>query len=113
MRPQANEKSRICLHFSSAGLTSYCNREALIDLRDQLNWLIDSPPEEHYECHVLMTLENDESCFEGKRPRNAGLSISKDFADILHIDCAKSPLVDLTFMLCTETDLDKAQKHQK
>jgi len=48
MQPVGNEKSRICLNFAVDGLTAYCNREALIDLRDQLDWLISSPQEDHY-----------------------------------------------------------------
>lgn len=77
MQPEANDKSRLCLNFAADGLTAYCNREALIDLRNQLDWLIASPPEDNYHCHVLTTLENDASRFDGIRPRNAGVTFSE------------------------------------
>lgn len=113
MQPEANDKSRICLNFNVDGLTVLCNREALTDLRDQLDWLINSPLDEHYHCHVLWSLENDQSRFDGKRPRNAGVSFSEGFAEMGNADIAGGQMVDLTFVVATDVDLDDAQKHQK
>lgn len=113
MQPKANDKSRICLDFSVDGLTAYCNREALTDLRNQLDWLIASPPEEHYHCHTLMALENDASKFDGKRPRNAGVSFSKGVEKMKDADIDGGMSVDLTFMVATNANLDDMQQHQK
>lgn len=113
MKPQTNDKSRICLNFAVDGLTAYCNREALIDLRNQLDWLISSPPEEHYHCHVLMDLENDASKFDGERPRNAGLRFSEGVERMKDADLVGGECVDLTFVVLTEADLDDMQQHQE
>ena len=112
MQPPANDKSRICLNFAEDGLTAYCNREALIDLRDQLDWLIASPPDQHYHCHVLMALENDASRFDGRRPRNAGLVFSEGVERMKDADLVGGECIDLTFMVATETDLDEMQAYQ-
>lgn len=113
MRPEANDKSRICLNFARDGLNVYANRQALMDLRDQLSWLIDSPAEDFYHCHVLMTLENDASRFEGKRPRNAGVSFSSDAAEMVNADFENGECVDLSFFVMPDTEMDDMQKHQK
>lgn len=113
MQPMANEKSRICLNFAADGLTAYCNREALIDLRNQLDWLIASPPEANHHCHTLMVLENDESRFEGKRPRNAGVSFSEGVETMKNADSESGECVDLTFMVVNDAILDDMQKHQR
>lgn len=113
MRPEASDKSRICLNFAVDGLNVYANRQALIDLRDQLSWLIDSPPEHFYHCHVLMALENDGSRFEGKRPRNAGVSFSDGAAEMVNADFEKGECVDLSFFVMPEAEMDDIQKHQK
>lgn len=113
MQPKANDKSRICLNFAVDGLTAYCNREALIDLRNQLDWLLASPPEEHYHCHVLMVLENDASRFGGKRPRNAGVSFSEGVEAMKDADIDGGECVDLTFVAVPNAILDDMQRGQK
>jgi hypothetical protein len=113
MRPEVNEQSRICLNFGADGLNVYANRQALMDLRDQLTWLVDSPPEEHYHLHVLMTLENDQSKFDGKRPRNAGVVFSDDFSEIVNADMGRGDVVDLSFFMVGENDLDDMQAQQR
>ncbi len=113
MQPQTNDKSRICLNFAEDGLTAYCNREALIDLRNQLDWLISSPPEKYYHCHVLMALENDASKFDGKRPRNAGVRFSEGVERMKDKDLAGGECVDLTFVVVPEEALDDMQQHQE
>lgn len=113
MQPEANDKSRICLNFAVDGLTAYCNREALIDLRNQLDWLIASPPDEFYHCHTLMVLENDASKFDGKRPRNAGLRFSEGVERMKDADLVGGECVDLTFIAVTEEELDDMQQYQE
>jgi len=113
MQPQASPNARLCLDFSADGLNVYANRRALKDLRDQLTWLIDSPPEEHYHCHVLMALENDESKFDGKRPRNAGVVFSDNAAEMLNADLDAGEVVDLSFFVVAEDDLDQLQARQR
>ena len=109
MRPSSNPKSRICLSLSQNGLVSYGNREALTDLRDQLDWIIKSNPKEHFECHVIMTLESDETRFEGKRPRNAWVRASEDVKRELIENSEDNYGFDLIFMLVEENDLDKLE----
>ena len=113
MKSRANPKSRICLNFSRDGLNVYANRQALADLRDRLTWLIDSPPEDFYHCHVLMELENDESKFDGKRPSNAGIIFDADAADMFKADFEGGEVVDLSFFPVSDEHLDSMQARQE
>lgn len=85
----------------------------MIDLRDQLTWLINSSPEDFCHVHTLLTLENDESRFYGKRPRNAGVFITDDAAEITNADIEGGVCVDLSFFITTEGHLDDLQKQQR
>jgi hypothetical protein len=113
MQPQADDRSRICLQFDEGGLTVFGNREALMDLRAQLDWLLAGSPEDHRHCHVLWSLENGESKFDGKRPRNAGLIISDGFYLIAEKDDPLGPVADLTFVHASDQTLDDKQKRQR
>jgi hypothetical protein len=109
MRPVSNPKSRICLSLSQNGLVAYGNTEALSDLRDQLAWIVKSDPKDHFECHVIMTLESDETRFEGKKPRNAWVKASDDINMSLIEGSEENYGFELTFMLVEEKDLDDLQ----
>ncbi|WP_298282367.1 hypothetical protein [Novosphingobium sp.] len=112
-QPSANPQSRLCLRFSVDGLDVYANREGLIDLRDQLTWLIDSSPEDFCHVHTVWTLENDESRFHGKRPRNAGVVITDDAAEMINADIQGGDCVDLSFFITTDEHLNDLQKQQR
>lgn len=108
-RPRANSNSRICLNFSVDGLNVYANRQALSDLRDQLTCLIESPPEDFYHCHVLMSLANGE---EGI-PKNAGVVFTQDAAKMVEADIEGGECVDLTFVAMTDAEMDDVQRQQR
>lgn len=112
-RPSANPQSRLCLRFSVDGLDVYANREGLIDIREQLTWLINSSPDDFCHVHTLLTLENDESRFDGKRPRNAGVVITDDAAEITNADIEGGVCVDLSFFMTTDEQLNDLQKEQR
>ena len=113
MYPETNPNSRLTLEFSIDGLNVYANKQALIDLREQLTWLINSPEDEYYHCHVLMHLENEESKYDGKRPRNAGVSFTDDVAQMVNANIDGGECVDLSFFVVKDSDLDDIQKRQK
>jgi hypothetical protein len=60
-----------------------------------------------------MALENDESKFDGKRPRNAGLVFDDDASEMFIADIEGGEVVDLSFFVISEPDLDDMQVHQK
>jgi hypothetical protein len=113
MKPQTDERSRICLEFDEGGLTVLGNREALMDLRAQLDWLLEGAPEDHRHCHVLWSLENSESRHDGKQPRNAGLIISDGFQSIAEKEDPFGQVADLTFVHASDQTLDDKQKRQR
>ena len=113
IQPSANDQSRICLDFNEDGLTVLGNREALIDLRRQLDWLLSGPADDHWHAHVLLTLENDGSRFDGKRPRNAGYIVPEGFQLIAEKHDPLGQVVDLTIVHASEETLDAMQKRQR
>jgi hypothetical protein len=113
MRPIPSSEVRLCLKLSIDGLTAYGNKEAIIALRDQMNWLLESDPSEHFECHVMLTMENDESKFGGLVPANVWTIVSKDLIGIdddLINEVPKN--FELTIMQVRDFDLDELEKHK-
>lgn len=60
-----------------------------------------------------MALENDESGFDGKRPRNAGVVFDDDAGEMFSADFENGEVVDLSFFVVSESDLDEMQARQK
>ena len=101
---------RVCLVLSAEGPKLYGNRAAFASLAEWMNWLAHSPENEHFECHVVMVLEDDESKFDGKHPRNAWTLISADSHDPPKEDKGAS---ELTLMCLEERELDQLALHQR
>jgi hypothetical protein len=104
--PAPDGAARLCLSLTAEGLTAYGNQAALTSLRDQLTWMIASDPAEHFECHVLMTLESEESRFDGAPP-NVWTLVSDDLAAKVAAPSEDHPGFELTLMHAEEADLDE------
>jgi hypothetical protein len=109
--PAPDGTARLCLSLTAEGLTAYGNRAALTSLRDQLTWMIASDPAEHFECHVLMTLETDASRFDGATS-NVWTLVSEDLAEKVVILSEEHPGFELTLMHAEEADLDKLASYR-
>jgi hypothetical protein len=107
MRPVINKKSKIVMKINREGLIAYCNQEAILDLSSQLSWIGASDPKDHFECHVLMTLENDESKFGGKSPKNVRVVFDDGMDEIFSRTCHAVAGFELTFMIVEECDFKK------
>jgi len=119
-QPRLIAGSRLCLALTAEGLTVYGNPEALKSLAKWLEWIAHANPEEHYECHVGLFLEDEASRFEGKVPRNVSVLVERTLAP--HIVQRKMVQIDgepalqrgfdLTFMAVPEADLDQMAASQ-
>lgn len=108
--PSKKPGVRACLVLGNDGAKLYGNRAAFASLAEWMEWLARSPSNEHFECHVLMDLEDDESKFGDKRPRNAwGLMQLK----VGEKSAGASEIGDLTFMCLEEDELDQLAKNQE
>lgn len=103
---------RLCLALTRDGLTAYGNREAFTALRQWMQFVEESPEGEHYECHVAMSLEDDESRFDGKTPRNVAVLFDRRLADLFPHRSDTSPGFELTFMKTTKDGLDEMERYQ-
>lgn len=113
LRPTRKSGVRLCLQLSPDGLTVYANQQALVSISEQLLWLARSDARDHYECHVKMSLEEDDCRFEGKRPRNVWTLMPADLIDHFTQASDLDPGFELTFMVVSEHELDDMAHHQE
>lgn len=119
-QPKKIPGTRLCLVVTKSGLKAYGNASALKSLASWLEWVAASNPAEHFECHVEMDLESDESKFEGKVPRNVWVLLQRELAGTL--DVREKVIVEgepvdshgfgLTFMAVSESELDDMARLQ-
>lgn len=106
--PSKKPGVRACFVLGRDGAKLYGNRAAFASLAEWMEWLASSPSKEHFECHVLMDLEDDESKFGSKRPRNAWGLVQLGEASAGE----NGEIGDLTFMCLEEEELDQLAKNQ-
>jgi len=70
-RPKKIPGVRLCIVRHADGVTAYGNRQAFRALKEQMEWIEQSPADEEYELQVLTTFQDDECIFEGRLPLNA------------------------------------------
>jgi len=109
--PSKKPGVRACFVLGKDGAKLYGNRAAFASLAEWMEWLARSPSNGHFECHVLMDLEDDESKFGGKQPRNVWglvqLKIGEKSAG------ENREISELTFMCLEEDELDQLAKNQE
>lgn len=111
--PVKKDGTRLCIAVTSDGVTVYGNRQAFESLAEQMQWIAQSNSSEHYECHVVMAFENDESRFEGKKPKNVWVLAEKNLAHFPIKESENYTNYELTFMAVEEKDLDEMAKYQE
>ena len=110
--PKKRPGVRICVSVMPDGVTIYGNRSAFASIAEWMQWVMTSPPNEHFETHLLADLEDDASKFEGKHPRNVWTLVDGRLTS----EAGGAPLnaenFDVTFMAVEESELDKMEKYQ-
>ena len=101
---------RVCLVLDAEGAKLYGNRAAFSSLAEWMAWPAQSPENEHFECHVVMDLEDDESKFDGKEPRNAWILRGPNFSTA---PGEAKGTAELTLMCLEEGELDQLAEHQR
>lgn len=101
---------RVCLVLDAEGAKLYGNRAAFASLADWMTWLAQSPKDEHFECHVVMDLEDEASKFDGKESRNAWTLRGPDFPNTPE---EGKGAAELTLMCLEESELDQLAQHQR
>lgn len=112
-RPPKAKGARLCLAIDSRGATLYGNAAALQAIGDWVRWVASTKPENHAECHVLMSSEDDESLFEGRRPRNAWALVDTNLQQLIRPRTESYPGPELTVMIVTDSELDEMAREQE
>ena len=60
-RPLPDQAARMCIYLEPDETKCYANREALIYLANQINWIADAEPDKCFEVHVRLALSNFEN----------------------------------------------------
>lgn len=104
---------RLCITIKPDGVTVYGNKQSLKLLAQHIENIAAADESQHYECHTLMALEDDDSKFGGKEPRNVWLLADKECASVFHARSENNPGFELTFMAVENGDLDHMAQFQK
>lgn len=111
--PSKKPGTRVCIAVTKEGVTLYGNKEAFASLAEWMNWIASSPKDEHFECHVLMDLEDEASKFEGKVPRNAWVLMGKEVEGCFSHRSDEQRGFELTLMAVEENELVEMAVHQE
>jgi hypothetical protein len=116
--PKKVPGARLCLSVTKRGVMAYGNPAALKLLAQWLEWIASQDPAEHFECHVGMDIENDESKFDNQTPSNVWVLFEEKLSDTFARN--ESILVDgeqvavcgfdLSFMAVQESELDEMEQ---
>ena len=112
MTPANEAGTKLCISVSEKGVFVYGNKPAFKSLAKWMSWLAESDEADHFECHVVMSLEDDESKFEGKTPRNVWVLMDKKITDSFARRTDTDPGFELTFMAVENPDLEQLAKYQ-
>lgn len=110
--PTRKSGTRLCIAVTNSGVTLYGNKQAFKSLSEWMDWIASSSEGEHFECHVLMYLEDDESKFEGKEPRNVWTLIDETVSPSFTAKATNNTGFELTFMGVEEKELDYMAQFQ-
>jgi len=111
--PERQLGVKLCLAVTNEGVKAYGNRQAFKALAKWMTWLSKSAEAEHFECHVLMSMEDDESKFDGKEPRNAWVLLDKNLKGSFAKRSKNNTGFELTFMMVEPSDLKYMERFQK
>src|SRR4026208_1117038 len=111
--PRRRTGARLCLTVTKKGVTGYGNRQAFAALAEWMMWLANSKESEHFECHVGMALEDDDSKFHGKKPGNVSVLFDKSLVNSFEKKSKSNTGFELTFIVLEPADLDSMDKLQE
>lgn len=88
----------------------YSNRSALKALAAWLEWIADSDPKEHFECHYRMAFEDEAAVLEGKCPSNITLAADESLQTSVILPGPDEFGFELTFIHASDEELEKMAK---
>jgi hypothetical protein len=113
MIPLNEAGTRLCISVNENGVSVYGNKPAFKSLAAWMSRLAESAETDHFECHVVMSLEDEESKFEGKTPKNVSVLMDKKIADSFAKRTESNTGFELTFMAVENQDLEHLAQFQK
>ena len=113
MLPTKKKGSKLCITVTKDGVTVYGNKIGFESLSEWLSWIAKADESDHFECHVKMSLMDDDCIFEGKKPKNISVLTDKELAHQFSEESETHPGFELTFMGVTDYELDEMEQHQK
>jgi hypothetical protein len=106
-RPEKKDGSKLCLAITREGVTAYGNRAAFESLAEWLKWIASSSPSEHFECHTVFSLQDDDSLFDAKANKNVCRLFNEDTEPTFKKMAKEEFGFELTFMMSSESELDQ------
>ncbi len=112
-RPDRKHGNRLCITVTKQGVTAYGNKVAFESLAEIFKWLASSAASEHYECHTILSLQDEASLLDGQKPKNVFALFDKEAQAVFARQTEESFGFELTFMMATETELNELDALQE
>ena len=106
-QPQTRDGTKLCIAVTRQGVTAYGNKAAFESLAEWFRWMASSAPSEHYECHTIMYLRDEASTFGEDTVKNVYVLFDANTRRPFEKKAKNEFGFELTFMMATESDLDK------
>ncbi len=75
-----------------------------------LTWMAESPPDQNFECHLPLSLQDDSTIFDKQAKPNAWVQIDEELRSVLASKNDHSLGFEVDFMIVTEKQLDEMAK---
>jgi hypothetical protein len=105
--PEPKPGAKLCLAVTKQGVTAYGNKGAFEQLAEWLQWIASSDPSEHFECHTILSLQDEASALGKQRKKNVYPLFSKQTKAVFERENEHGFGFELTFMMVEDAELDE------
>ena len=92
------------------GVKIYGNAAAFESLARIMSWIASAAPNENFECHLPLSLQDDDAIFGKTDNPNAWVAIDPALRQLVKPRTSRSMGFEVTFMALSEQQLDELRK---
>ncbi len=111
--PMRKPGTKLCLAVTKQGVTAYGNKAAFEHLAEWLKSMASSDPVEHFECHTIWNLQDEEGSFGENAIKNVYPLFSRQAKTLFAKKDEHGFGFELTFMMAPDSELDELAAYQK
>jgi hypothetical protein len=108
--PKHSKGSRACITVAPDGVKIYGNAAAFESLARIMSWIASAAPSENFECHLPLSLQDDDAIFGKADNPNAWVVIDPALRNLMKPRTSRDMGFEVTFMALSEGQLDELQR---